>query len=135
MLTTAYNCTQLPPTAADADVYLLDDPLSAVDAHVGRHIFDECVCGALAAKTRVLVTHQLQVRSAVFGPPCGRRGRAAGGRRLRAARGAAMARHATPCELPPYLSPSATPPPSTPLLIQKTHPAMYMGTPHPTGLA
>lgn len=26
---------------ADADVYLLDDPLSAVDAHVGKHIFDK----------------------------------------------------------------------------------------------
>jgi ABC-type arginine transport system ATPase subunit len=28
---------------ADADVYLLDDPLSAVDAHVGRHLFDHCI--------------------------------------------------------------------------------------------
>lgn len=45
---------------ADADVYLLDDPLSAVDAHVGRHLFDECICGLLAGSTRVLVTHQLQ---------------------------------------------------------------------------
>ena len=27
----------------DADVYLLDDPLSAVDSHVGRHIFDEVI--------------------------------------------------------------------------------------------
>ena len=27
----------------DADVYLLDDPLSAVDAHVGRHIFEKYV--------------------------------------------------------------------------------------------
>eukprot|EP00887_Chlorella_sp_A99_P003460 scaffold7.g3460.t1 len=42
---------------ADADVYLLDDPLSAVDAHVGRHL---CLCGMLAGKTRILVTHQLQ---------------------------------------------------------------------------
>ncbi|XP_032237842.2 ATP-binding cassette sub-family C member 4 isoform X2 [Nematostella vectensis] len=45
---------------ADADIYLLDDPLSSVDAKVGRHIFDECVCGILKDKTRVLVTHQLQ---------------------------------------------------------------------------
>ncbi len=30
-----------------ADVYLLDDPLSAVDAHVGRHLFDRCICGLL----------------------------------------------------------------------------------------
>lgn len=26
-----------------ADVYLLDDPLSAVDAHVGQHIFDKVI--------------------------------------------------------------------------------------------
>ncbi|MEW5303174.1 MAG: hypothetical protein WDW36_005892 [Sanguina aurantia] len=45
---------------ANADVYLLDDPLSAVDAHVGRVLFDECICGLLADKTRLLVTHQLQ---------------------------------------------------------------------------
>lgn len=47
---------------AAADVLLLDDPLSAVDAHVGRHLFDRCICGLLKDKTRVLVTHQLQVR-------------------------------------------------------------------------
>lgn len=43
----------------DADVYLLDDPLSAVDSHVSKHIFDEVVgpSGLLAKKTRVLVTH------------------------------------------------------------------------------
>jgi ATP-binding cassette subfamily C (CFTR/MRP) protein 1 len=45
---------------ADADVYLLDDPLSAVDAHVGRHLFDKCLLGLLKTKTRILVTHQLQ---------------------------------------------------------------------------
>ena len=27
----------------DADVYFLDDPLSAVDSHVGKHIFDEVI--------------------------------------------------------------------------------------------
>ncbi|KAJ8734780.1 hypothetical protein PYW08_014030 [Mythimna loreyi] len=42
-----------------ADVYLLDDPLSAVDAHVGRQLFDECISGYLRHTTRVLVTHQL----------------------------------------------------------------------------
>ncbi|GBG71636.1 hypothetical protein CBR_g9052 [Chara braunii] len=45
---------------ASADIYLLDDPLSAVDTHVGRHLFDHCICGLLAQKTRILVTHQLQ---------------------------------------------------------------------------
>uniref|UniRef100_A0A8D3DU69 ABC-type glutathione-S-conjugate transporter n=1 Tax=Scophthalmus maximus TaxID=52904 RepID=A0A8D3DU69_SCOMX len=42
-----------------ADVYLLDDPLSAVDAHVGQHIFDKVIGpkGVLRDKTRILVTH------------------------------------------------------------------------------
>uniref|UniRef100_A0A6Q2WPZ6 ABC-type glutathione-S-conjugate transporter n=1 Tax=Esox lucius TaxID=8010 RepID=A0A6Q2WPZ6_ESOLU len=42
-----------------ADIYLLDDPLSAVDAHVGQHIFDKVIGpkGVLRDKTRVLVTH------------------------------------------------------------------------------
>ncbi|KAH8413305.1 hypothetical protein KR009_009960 [Drosophila setifemur] len=43
-----------------SDVYLLDDPLSAVDTHVGRHLFDECMRGFLHDKLVVLVTHQLQ---------------------------------------------------------------------------
>ncbi|XP_069001598.1 ATP-binding cassette sub-family C member 4-like [Embiotoca jacksoni] len=44
----------------DADVYLLDDPLSAVDAEVGKHLFEQCICGLLKDKCRILVTHQLQ---------------------------------------------------------------------------
>ncbi|XP_063223958.1 ATP-binding cassette sub-family C member 4-like [Bacillus rossius redtenbacheri] len=44
----------------NADLYLLDDPLSAVDTHVGKHLFDMCLRGYLASKTRILVTHQLQ---------------------------------------------------------------------------
>ncbi|XP_067315093.1 ATP-binding cassette sub-family C member 4-like [Pseudorasbora parva] len=44
----------------DADIYLLDDPLSAVDAEVGRHLFEKCICGILKEKPRILVTHQLQ---------------------------------------------------------------------------
>uniref|UniRef100_A0A8C5BKD1 Multidrug resistance-associated protein 4-like n=1 Tax=Gadus morhua TaxID=8049 RepID=A0A8C5BKD1_GADMO len=44
----------------DADIYLLDDPLSAVDSEVGRHLFEECICGVLKKKPRILVTHQLQ---------------------------------------------------------------------------
>jgi ATP-binding cassette, subfamily C (CFTR/MRP), member 4 len=39
---------------------LLDDPLSAVDAHVGRHLFDDCITGFLKDKAVLLVTHQLQ---------------------------------------------------------------------------
>ena len=44
----------------DADVYLMDDPLSAVDSHVGRHLYDKAINGFLRDKTRILVTHQLQ---------------------------------------------------------------------------
>lgn len=43
-----------------ADIYLLDDPLSAVDTHVGKHIFERCIQDFLKDKIRVLVTHQLQ---------------------------------------------------------------------------
>jgi ATP-binding cassette subfamily C (CFTR/MRP) protein 1 len=45
----------------DAELYLLDDPLSAVDAHVGEHIFQKCIVEALAGKTRLLVTHHSHV--------------------------------------------------------------------------
>ncbi|ELU04115.1 hypothetical protein CAPTEDRAFT_1666 [Capitella teleta] len=43
----------------DEDIYLLDDPLSAVDSHVGKHIFEHVIgpTGVLKHKTRVLVTH------------------------------------------------------------------------------
>lgn len=44
---------------SDPDIVLLDDPLSAVDEHVGRHIFEHCIQGALKSKTILLVTHQL----------------------------------------------------------------------------
>ncbi|XP_022806581.1 multidrug resistance-associated protein 4-like [Stylophora pistillata] len=44
----------------DAEIYLLDDPLSAVDTHVGRELFDRCILGLLKDKFCVLVTHQLQ---------------------------------------------------------------------------
>jgi ATP-binding cassette subfamily C (CFTR/MRP) protein 1 len=45
----------------DADIYLLDDPISAVDAHVGMHIVEHCIKGALSGKTRFLVTHHLNI--------------------------------------------------------------------------
>ncbi|VAH51981.1 unnamed protein product [Triticum turgidum subsp. durum] len=44
---------------SDSDVYLFDDPLSALDAHVGRQVFDKCIKEELRHKTRVLVTNQL----------------------------------------------------------------------------
>ncbi|GFY68674.1 multidrug resistance-associated protein 5 [Trichonephila inaurata madagascariensis] len=45
---------------ADKDLYLLDDPLSAVDNQIGKHIFQHCIKGALKEKSILLVTHQLQ---------------------------------------------------------------------------
>ncbi|KAJ3337865.1 Multidrug resistance-associated protein 4, partial [Kappamyces sp. JEL0680] len=44
----------------DADLYLLDDPLAAVDTKVARHIFEKCIQGVLKSKCVVLVTHQVQ---------------------------------------------------------------------------
>ncbi|XP_057311415.1 ATP-binding cassette sub-family C member 4-like isoform X1 [Hydractinia symbiolongicarpus] len=45
---------------ADADIYLLDDPLSAVDTKVGKHIFEKCIKGLLRNKVVILATHQIQ---------------------------------------------------------------------------
>eukprot|EP00833_Pecoramyces_ruminatium_P000081 jgi/Orpsp1_1/1174113/evm.model.c7180000048971.1 len=45
----------------DSDILFLDDPLSAVDAHVSRYLFDNCILNALKNKTRILVTHQLHI--------------------------------------------------------------------------
>ncbi|NXY67006.1 MRP1 protein, partial [Glareola pratincola] len=46
---------------SNADLYLLDDPLSAVDVHVGKHLFEKIIgpSGLLKSKTRILVTHTL----------------------------------------------------------------------------
>lgn len=44
----------------EADIYLLDDPLSAVDTHVGKQLFQECITGFLKFKIVILVTHQIQ---------------------------------------------------------------------------
>ena len=43
-----------------ADVYILDDPLSAVDAVVGQRLFQTCMSGVLKDSIIVLVTHHLQ---------------------------------------------------------------------------
>lgn len=45
---------------SDADIYLLDDPLSAVDAKVGKHLFERCIKEFLSGRIRILATHQLQ---------------------------------------------------------------------------
>ncbi|KAJ1283741.1 hypothetical protein BS78_03G149500 [Paspalum vaginatum] len=45
---------------SDADVYLLDDPFSAVDAHTGAHIFKECLMRQMSSNTVIYVTHQLE---------------------------------------------------------------------------
>ncbi|KAI3908615.1 hypothetical protein MKX01_027481, partial [Papaver californicum] len=44
---------------SNSDVYIFDDPLSALDAHVGRQVFDKCIKEELQGRTRVLVTNQL----------------------------------------------------------------------------
>ncbi|GLT66042.1 hypothetical protein SLA2020_384370 [Shorea laevis] len=44
----------------DADIYLLDDPFSAVDAHTGRQLFEDCLMGILKDKTILYVTHQVE---------------------------------------------------------------------------
>ncbi|GJN30266.1 hypothetical protein PR202_gb18557 [Eleusine coracana subsp. coracana] len=44
----------------DADIYLLDDPFSAVDAHTGSELFKEYILTALASKTVIYVTHQVE---------------------------------------------------------------------------
>ncbi|XP_058795497.1 ATP-binding cassette subfamily C member 4-like isoform X2 [Phymastichus coffea] len=44
----------------DADIYIFDDPFSAVDANVCKYIFNECINGYLKEKTKILVTHQVQ---------------------------------------------------------------------------
>ncbi|PON96125.1 ATP-binding cassette containing protein [Trema orientale] len=49
----------------DADIYLLDDPFSAVDAHTAAILFNECVMVALKNKTVILVTHQVEFLSEV----------------------------------------------------------------------
>lgn len=63
-------------------MYLLDDPLAAVDAQVAAHLFQHCIMGLLHNKTRILCTHHTYFLSAAdmvvvmdggsvthFGPP------------------------------------------------------------------
>lgn len=50
---------------SNSDVCIFDDPLSALDADVGRQVFERCIKGELKGKTRVLVTNQLHFLSQV----------------------------------------------------------------------
>ncbi|KAF9920089.1 hypothetical protein FBU30_010129 [Linnemannia zychae] len=45
----------------NAEMVIMDDPLSAVDAHVGKRLWEDCVLRELRGKTRVIATHQLHV--------------------------------------------------------------------------
>ncbi|MEE6510167.1 hypothetical protein FKM82_029369 [Ascaphus truei] len=45
---------------SDRSIYILDDPLSALDAHVGNHIFNSAIKKHLKSKTILFITHQLQ---------------------------------------------------------------------------
>ena len=47
----------------DNDIYIMDDPISALDAHVGKNIMHNCIIGYLKGKTRILATHALQYTS------------------------------------------------------------------------
>ena len=42
---------------SDADIYLLDDPLSALDIKVSKEIFHRCICDVLSDTIRVMITH------------------------------------------------------------------------------
>ncbi|XP_063918456.1 probable multidrug resistance-associated protein lethal(2)03659 isoform X3 [Zophobas morio] len=44
----------------NADIYILDDPLAAVDASVGKQLFEQCISGYLKDKCVILATHQIQ---------------------------------------------------------------------------
>ncbi|KAL0721101.1 hypothetical protein Bca4012_035700 [Brassica carinata] len=50
---------------SNSDVFIFDDPLSALDAHVGQQVFEKCIKRELGQKTRVLVTNQLHFLSQV----------------------------------------------------------------------
>ena len=47
----------------DNDIYIMDDPISALDAHVGKNIMHNCIIKYLKGKTRILATHALQYTS------------------------------------------------------------------------
>ncbi|KAF9285261.1 hypothetical protein BGZ68_004019 [Mortierella alpina] len=60
-----------------ADTVIMDDPLSAVDAHVGRRLWEDCILHELRGKTRIVATHQLHVLPDVDYVICMKDGRVA----------------------------------------------------------
>ncbi|KAF9575235.1 hypothetical protein EC968_003876 [Mortierella alpina] len=60
-----------------ADTVIMDDPLSAVDAHVGKRLWEDCVLQELRGKTRIIATHQLHVLPDVDYVICMKDGRVA----------------------------------------------------------
>lgn len=61
----------------DAEMVIMDDPLSAVDSHVGKRLWEDCVLHELSNKTRVIATHQLHVLPDVDFVVCMKHGRIA----------------------------------------------------------
>ncbi|KAF9907006.1 hypothetical protein EC991_011401 [Linnemannia zychae] len=61
----------------NADMVIMDDPLSAVDAHVGKRLWQDCVLQELSNKTRVIATHQLHILPDVDYVICMKHGRIA----------------------------------------------------------
>ena len=53
----------------DRDVYLLDNPLSMVDADTAAVVFDKCILKALRGRTVIMATQQVQV-GATFQAEC-----------------------------------------------------------------
>uniref|UniRef100_A0A8C8IQ86 ATP-binding cassette sub-family B member 6 n=1 Tax=Oncorhynchus tshawytscha TaxID=74940 RepID=A0A8C8IQ86_ONCTS len=44
----------------EKDIFLLDDPLAAVDSDVAHHLMERCIMGILMSKTRILCTHRIE---------------------------------------------------------------------------
>ncbi|KAG0213738.1 hypothetical protein BGX28_003682 [Mortierella sp. GBA30] len=61
----------------NADTVIMDDPLSAVDSHVGRRLWEDCILQELRSKTRIIATHQLHVLPDVDHVICMKHGRVA----------------------------------------------------------
>lgn len=60
MYNQVYDVMLLSPPQ-DKDVYLLDDPLAAVDTDVAEHLMKKCIVQLLRGKTRILCTHRIEL--------------------------------------------------------------------------